>query len=378
VLRTVWNLADDYHWRVRRAAGYALHDLWAIDRLGTSRHKARVLSGLASASWRQKYSLCAALTGVDLHRPCEDADAIDLLARDQNRQVRWGVANYLDRYVHVTAHPVEARLACDEDAWVRSRVVQALTTRADDGDKKARKMLAELASDDSSRVRVAVARELRLVSDPDWVRSVLEDHAADTPAVAFAAAYTLRTFDANSFVGKFGHDQRAFLLRERVARRELDPAHARFASTERYILRRTEFVPREDSFMRLIDAMATTIALSVAELADEERAVFMRLLLDDPDEAVRWALVTHVVAEGSWSAGTADSALGTLRALAQDPHWWVRREVALGLRVFKGLPIGENARVILEELIAAEGELAEDCGDEVLHFAHDSLAVFDD
>lgn len=372
ILDMLWHLADDYHWRVRRAAGYAMQRLWMGMTAASARRRA-ILEALPSASWRQRYTLSIALVGTNLDGRAITSKTVFALARDPNPQVRWGVANYLPRYKGARVHELVALLKRDGDPWVRARVVDSLVRMAPTEWRRVCRPLEELAADAAPMVRVRVARELSHISDRLWAQQQLKPYLADAADVRFAALYTLESIRDGDEPGRLGNvdaESRLRILRERVARRDIDVASARFAPVREYISRRTELAAVDDAYMSVIDTMCSLISSTSDSMrgARAAKSSFIALLSRDLDEAVRWALVLFVVRFGTeYLSGSAR--LATLRRLARDSHWWVRREVAIALSSYGRTPKGrKDARHLLNMLKRGETAWRDACRDEVLHF----------
>ena len=372
VTRLVWRLADDYHWRVRRAAGYALHRLWSQKQVPASEKQA-ILDSIGTSSWRQRYALGIALLGMDLSGRSRDNRILSALARDPNPQVRWGVANYLPRYQGHAIYKLVDLLSKDGDPWVRAKVVESLVRLAATNWTAVRPRLELLTHDAAPMVRVKLARELTRLADRAWIERQLRPYLADLPDVKFAAAYTLETVrpdEAAIFPVKVDAQSQLRILRERVARRDLNPTTARFAPVREYITRRTELSAVDDAYMTIIDTMCSLIITTSDSIrgARLPKQAFLMLLSEDLDEAVRWALVLFVVKYGAKYLRPKDR-LEVLRKMASDEHWWVRREVAIALGHFvHASNTQRSAHHILKALERSEQSRADVCKDEVLHF----------
>jgi HEAT repeat protein len=378
----LWFLADDFHWRVRRAAGYALRDCWKTEnRAEIESHKVRFVSEVSAATWRQKYSLCIALLGTDLAVPSLETSAIKAMMIDKNHQVRWSVANYLPRYGIIGSEDLLESLACDVDAWVRTRMAGSLITIVKQGElEAARKWLIALAGDPSENVRLKLARDLAAISDRSWARDILVRYLGDADEIAFAAAYTMDTGASAKNMGIVhvdrwkGGDASVRVLRERIVRQDLNPATTKFSAIQEYISRRTEFRPENDSYMRVIDTMCSLIVSATAAMKvniESEEKLF-DLLIHDRDETVRWALVLFLAEYG---LDRCDHALRfrLFARLAADAHWWVRREVAIALGRLNEETGRRDAFDILSRMRQAEQVHNEPCADEVLHYVGEAL-----
>jgi HEAT repeat protein len=377
----LWLLANDFHWRVRRAAGYALRDLWKMENgQAFQSEKHRLVGKLSAATWRQKYALCIALLGTDLTTPSAESDAIKAMARDQNPQVRWSVANYLPRYLGIVgSEALLNTLASDVDAWVRTRAAASLITMVkQDEFKTVRQCLAALAADRSESVRLRMARDFAAISDRAWVSEILVRYLEDANDIAFAAAYTLDTIApataSATHIEANDSDARLRVLRERIARQDLNPANTRFSAVQDYISRRTEFRPENDSYMRVIDTMCSLIVSATAAVGrntESENRLFDLLVLDR-DETVRWALVLFL---SEYGLGQCETALRfrLFARLAFDPHWWVRREVAIALGRRREEMDRSEAVDLLSRMRAAEAKLDEPCADEVMHYLDEAI-----
>ncbi|MFG1809704.1 HEAT repeat domain-containing protein [Streptomyces sp. NPDC049040] len=369
--RLLWRLADDYHWRVRRASGYSLLRNWQKD---VVRKVVREeLGDLDAMSWRRRHSVCVGMLGCDLAVASEETAAIEAMSLDDNPQVRWCVANYLSRYTNAASSTVSSVLAADPSGWVRARVVTSLVGLAEQDADAIGPLLAQLAGDPSDTVRLKTARELSALGGTAAGRTLLELLAEDSsPEVSFAARYSLGLItDRDRTLTTAGG--RALVLkvfRERVARRNMDLAHSQFSTFQKFISDRTETPLGEDPYMHLVDTMCSLTVAAMTALQDTPAALgeLMELLEQDADEAIRWALVLFLVRYSSRVLLTESVRMAGLERLAHDPHWWVRREVANGLAEFRGTDQAPAAAALLGRLRAAEAVRGEPCGDEVFYF----------
>lgn len=363
-------LMDDFHWRVRRAAGYAAHAL--LNQTGSEeakRFSVELLAGRAAASWRAKYSLSIALLGTDVSLDTPAARAVLAMAQDRHPQIRWAVANYLPRYRGARLVQVAKALLSDSDDWVRAKCVDSIVALHGVNGIDAVTLLAEAAGDPSARVRLTVARRLGGFASRLDARKVLERMLRDESGVAFAAGFSLDTDESGGRASLKSADPIGSDC-ERVARGLLRVETAHFAPVERYISERAGLRIRPDSYMALIDSMGSHIDALFMEgtVPDGQGHQLIRRLSADPDEAVRWAVVAFLVDYGIDISIA--RRLDYLRDLSTDSHWWVRREVATALGRFAQESEGRHDAVQMVEAMArAERRRDEPGSDEVLHFA---------
>lgn len=366
-------LGDDPHWRVRRAAGYALHERWAND------PSTRVLmaSNIESYTWRQRHAICIGLIGSSAAAGSPEGKAIKLLSEDDNYQVRWLIANYFAKYVGAEKTDLLQHLSTDKDKWVRGRMASSLISM-DDSRRSSPAVTAALqllSHDPEPAVRIRIARDLAAVADELWARKILSRYLADTPEVAFAAAYSLEGASHKFAIEFFGDhaisdgEAQLWILRERIAKGEVDQKTSRFGPLQEAISRVVELPAESDRYMKMIDSMTSLISAAADRVihASFEQNQFFDLLCDDVDESVRWALVLYL---GSFSDDSlaVDEKLRILSRLAADPHFWVRREVALAIGRWGDTAVKDQKASLLNTLLVYEQAAREPCRDEVLHY----------
>lgn len=373
-------LAGDFHWRVRRAAGYALMQRKKCD-ASVRALIDKSATNLDSLSWRQKYALCIALLKTDLSPKSSEALAIFSMAKDDNHQVRWSVANYAPRYLGGDRIALLAQLARDPDAWVRCRAASSLVQMLEtELGSHAEGLLIQLSSDESEAVRLRLARELAAVKKGEWHLPLLREYLRDTADIAFAASYTLDTFalsmDGEDLAGSNGLEDTVRILRERIARQDLNPVTAKFSPIQEYISRRTEFRPQNDSYMRVIDTMCSLIESATLGISEQGHSVdsLYEVLLHDYDETVRWALVLFL-ADYSTGKLNPQHRLRLFERMAVDQHWWIRREVAIALGRTRNLVENRLVQRLLLQMLTSEQRSDHPCADEVVHYIRLSLSV---
>lgn len=364
-------LSGDFHWRVRRAAGYSLKPF-----VNTPAVR-RQLDAAIESDWKSQYAMIIALAGADLDDDDFTHRLITQLADSDHPQVRWTVAHYLPRFRGSRAMLLLQRLANDGDAWIRKKVASSAVTILTRSPHDAAEVLNRLVDDRDCGVRVQLARDLAM-AETNVAMPYLERLLEGSDDAAFAAAFTIR--ELSSIDHRRAHEilettlsARDLALRERIARRDVELLHSPMAALSNYIARRTEYLDRADPYMDVVDTMHGLIRDS-AETIDRAGGDSQRLiatLARDTDEAVRWALVLFL-AEQTSIAQQGGMLQRTLRALSIDPHWWVRREVALALRQFIRVEADGWERDLLVELVTRERALAQHGSDEVMFFAEAS------
>ena len=372
-MSNLFHLADDYHWRVRRAAGYALHDLW---RAHPSEMEAAI-DRLEAMTWRQRHAMCIGLSDQSSLETTSAGSAIARLARDDNHQVRWMVANYLQKYSDVEVAETGVRLANDADEWVRGRTAAALVALP--AHRRSSQPLVEalssLTSDRAVGVRVRMARELEKIATESWAQKALFGYLTDEPEVSFAAAYSLGRVAQTQSLDLFGDHPASdvetplWIVRERIARGDVDTARSRFGALQNIISRGVDLPAESDRYMRMIDSMCSLVAAGAEGLAQgsPQRVRFFDLLSEDVDESVRWALVLYQ-ANFAETDVSSEQKLKILARLAGDAHFWVRREVALALARWPNGDAVEHRVELLETMWKRELAGVEPCKDEVLHY----------
>jgi HEAT repeat protein len=322
------------------------------------------------------------LTGSDVRGADEAAQAIATLGRDDNHQVRWMVSNYLGQFRGFEQTETLDALSGDIDPWVRGRTAAALISL--DASRRASpvvmKILGNLAGDASVDVRIRIARELEKVGGETWAQDVLFRYLTDVPEVSFAAAYTLGGVALGKAVDLFGDaalgdiEAQLWVLRERIARGVVDPSTSRFGPLQAMISRSVDLPAESDRYMRMIDSMSSLISAATDRLLPEspQRRRFFDLMCEDIDESVRWALVLYLATFGTEDLG-ARHKLEVLAHLGSDPHFWVRREVALALGRWSDDGSVDDRIALLEQMWAAERFSTEACKDEVMHYLADAL-----
>jgi len=200
------------------------------------------------------------------------------------------------------------------------------------------------------------------------------------PEVSFAAAYTLGGTEVGKVVDLFGDkaladiDARLWIIRERIARGEVDPATSRFGPVQDIISRNVELPAESDRYMRMIDSMSSLIAAAADVLppGSSEHERFFDVLCADVDESVRWALVLYLAAFATGEVSTQQK-FALLTRLASDRHFWVRREVALALGRWPSPELAAERIALLERMWMAESVSSEPCKDEVMHYLGDAF-----
>jgi HEAT repeat protein len=383
--RQLWHMSDDFHWRVRRAAGYSLSALMRNCDAGERASVEDALEELeATSTWKHRHALCIAFLSAGGRVSDVAARVITRFATDPNHQVRFLVANYLRKYVQDDAAAMQERIARDPAPWVRARGAVALVTmaRENGAGTRPRQLLAEMANDPSKAVRSRLARELAKAGREDWAVAILLELLQGEFSVAIAAAYSL---DQIGFEGR-GATQiqhhwhttagRTRVLAERIARGDVNFESARFSKIQELITTRTEFRVQTDSYMRVIDTMCSLIASTASAMAGgvEGEASLFDLLLHDEDEGVRWALVQYLATYGAdLDLSGFDDRFRLLEQLASDPHFWVRREVAIALEQLGKPEHWDKVMPLLMSMRRNEDAFADPCSDEVLHFVDTAL-----
>lgn len=378
----LWRMSDDFHWRVRRASGYSLS---ALMQNCSGQERARVEVALeemeARSSWRQRHALCIAFLSGGGRLSEVAAGVVRRFSKDANHQVRFLVANYLQKYVSDDAAALHERMANDPVPWVRARAAIALVSmakdsRAEDGP---RQLVASMATEGAKAVKLRIARELAKVGREDWAIAILLELLRGDFAVAIAAAYSLDQIGIEGrAVGQAQHHWHSSagqtrVLAERIARGDVNFESARFSKVQQFIASRTEFRVQSDSYMRVIDTMCSLIASTASAMAGGAgEASLFDLLLADEDEGVRWALVQYVATYGADASGL-DQRFDLLERLASDPHYWVRREVAIALEQLGKPEHWHRVMPLLMDMRRKEDAFGEVCSDEVLHFVDKGL-----
>ena len=380
VISELISLADDAHWRVRRATGYAMHERWS-DNPG---ERTLLLADLQKLSWRQRHSLCIGLIGCSAMGANPESEALSALSQDDNHQVRWIVANYLTRYAVSERSEMVERLAKDPDAWVRGRTASALISMVQGRPSSpvVTRALQVVASDDAIGVRVRIARELEKVAGEFWAQQLLYNYLTDAPEVSFAAAYTLGGAPLGKAIDLFGdsalanEEARLWIMRERISRGEVDPNTSRFGPLQDFISRAVELPAEGDRYMRIIDSMSSLISAAADRLtpASQEQRRFFEILCEDVDESVRWALVLYLASFAD-AAVDVGHKLEILTRLSVDSHFWVRREVALALGRWPDDVAIKERIALLSRMWMAELASKEACKDEVVHYLRDAFRL---
>jgi len=369
-------LMDDFHWRVRRAAGYAICQMLIKGTDFEDSFWSELIANLSRKTWREKYSIAIGLMGRTGH-VLHDQEILLSLASDENRQVRWAIANYAHRYQFSDVESLLRSIFSDSDEWVRRRAVLSTIDGMLSGALRFDKQfLSEMSIDKDEGVRVVFARNVGRLSRYPEVRQVLRSLLKDTINVAFAAYWTLLAAgEACQFIAESKFNQNILSLREQVARNEIDERASRFRSMNEYIARRSEYVDRNDPYMQVIDTMCAIIANSVEDLVDTDIEPFLSTLEKDPDEGVRWAFVMYLAHYDHLFSH--ENKLEILERLSIDSHWWVRREVALAVGVL-GVDHGlrEKIKKLLVTMNKSEIESFDDCGDEVLYSINLSMKTY--
>ncbi|GAA0922139.1 hypothetical protein Vau01_114180 [Virgisporangium aurantiacum] len=309
-------LADDGHWRVRRAVSYSLNRLFSDSKLTLG-----VLDRwVTDASWKVRDVILPSQLNLSVD-PLKSISILEVLADDIDEQVRWSTAKYVVTVPapeeRVTA--VLGRLAYSDSHWIRKRVVTSLSEIAWLGRSEVA-ILERMSADINPWIRWEVARaatHARFVIERDRVR-ILDRLLVDSDADVRAAAQ----YSADLLDGRVPNDLVVALevispdeltsLRETVARvRDLvwrpdnDSAVYRSWKVDHYI----NFV--------------TAITLVFREKIFDQAAVrkFVLLLINDAEEGVRWA-TTQVLPGLPLSRSDVNE---LLCGACHDPVKWVRR-----------------------------------------------------
>ncbi len=382
VLTELWRLADSFHWRVRRAAGYALRHI--ADQADDSGREVVRASIPAPASSRQAHAVLILLT-FDRFRDIPGLVQIipDSLNSDIS-QFDWLAANYFDKLSTTIHSQLFQILSNSPREWVRGRLAQTIlnapSTRFYEGGNH-HSWIGTLSRDSSPSVRLKIARALRSHSSTPWAKSILTEYLSDDWTVSSAATFSLygETRSSASLPDSgesSGHLDQLTLLRERVAHGDVAPDFGEFRPLEDYLSNRGEFSAIPDPNMRIVDALHSIIAENFSaarSLLDFEE--FLRTISCDLDETMRWALVLFV-ADFSRDSIDAELRYRLLLSCSKDEHFWIRREVAIALpRVHaEGLIDQLTAMSLLMEMRALEANYADSVYNEVQHFL--DIALF--
>lgn len=366
-------LSSDFHWRVRRAAGYSFNRL-----LSKNTHQGlldHVITQLTKGDWRARYACCIALVSTDLDEQTQHAEALLQLTQDRSPAVRWTLAHYLPRYRGVRRSQVLSELIVDPEPWVRRKAVSSSVDLFDVFDTT--KNLQRLTEDADIGVRVALARNVPRLTDRNLSVRLMQRLMLYGDDSRFAASYTLRDLgltknsDAETIFNS-GIDRESLSMRERIARGDIDVATSRFAGIGGYIARRTEYTGRDDPYMDIIDTMCSLIKDTTVAIHGRGQSLspLFDLLSTDSDEAVRWALVLYL-SKYDTDFTSASIVPEVFTKMAVDEHWWVRREVANSLREMNRQGSQTTwSRDLLERMINQERENDAEGSDEVLFFAN--------
>lgn len=374
--KILFKLMNDNHWRVRRAVGYTLQKLWSQNK--DNLFFKNIAENIQTLSWQQKYSVTIALVGVNLEKKYQ---LLELLAKDNNPQIRWAVAHYLPRYNVRNQHRLINILKRDQSEWVRSKLVESLVYMVTKGGDNAQNILIQMAKDSSPSVKVKIARRIGSVSDVPFAESILEPLSHDNNNdVIYSAKYTINSIkhlNNNSAILDCLNENilKMYYYRERIARNEVDRYTTDIAKIIDYVSQRTEFLDRNDPYMDIIVTMSSLIAQAVEEFGTNKTYVlkFMNFLSNDTDEGIRWALVWYLTHLGNEFIDL-NKLLYILGNLAKDPHWWVRREVAISLGDIEwDYSVRAKVIILLNKIKKNEKEKMHLCADEVLYFVNQSV-----
>ena len=115
--------------------------------------------------------------------------------------------------------------------------------------------------------------------------------------------------------------------------------------------------------------VSATVAIGAAQ---DSRDDLFTLLIEDGDESVRWALVLFL-AEYGLDLCDSQTRFQLFQRLAEDPHFWVRREVAIALARQSCGVSWSDAIPLLARMREREMIAGGSCSDEVLHFVEGAL-----
>jgi len=366
-------LSSDFHWRVRRAAGYSFNRLFS-----KNTHEDlmdHVITQLTKGDWRARYACCISLISTDLDEPTRQAEALLQLTQDRSAAVRWTLAHYLPRYRGDRRSTILSELIFDPDPWVRRKAVSSSIDLFGVFDTTT--SLQRLAEDADTGVRVALARNIPKLSERALIVRLMQRLMLYEDDSRFAAAYTLydlgitENTDAEAIFDSC-IDKHSLSMRERIARRDMDFATSRFGGIGEYISRRTEYTGRDDPYMDIVDTMCSLIKDTTVEIhgAGQSLSPLFHQLSADSDEAVRWAIVLYL-SKYNTDLGSAEILPEIFAKLAVDQHWWVRREVASSLREMNQQDSETTwSSNLLERMIRQERENDAEGSDEVLFFAN--------
>ena len=342
--KALWIIADDPHWRVRRAAGYGLSRNW--DSCG-EHDKTRVdlYSTDPARSWRQTHSLLIGMGGHPGRSVGETEQGyLRACAQSANRQVRWLVAYYLPRFFSQIREELIRILLADTDSWVRATLAQSIVKLAlsPDGEVQAADVVHTLCEDPDPDVRIRLARALGRAERTPLTQSCLQVLVGDTsPAVVIAAesgeAAPGRGTVSGESRGSALEDPRRLI--ERIALQDIDvdgPEWGRIVpetNLREFSARRLfiEFV--DDPYVNTFEAMKALLNWALPpyrEIASEDEfRGLLQAIMTDPDEGLRWSFVM-CLQDGN-SPLTSSEVSFCLYTLSRDDHMWVQREVIIAV-----------------------------------------------
>ncbi len=378
LLETLIKLMGDYHWRVRRAAGHSFNKLFRRNNENDKIFIDKILDDICEMDWKVKYSFCIGLLGASIDDNSLPSHILRTLSKDLNPQVRWAIANYLPRYQGHNLFNIARQLFNDSNDWIRGKTIGSIIDIINSGNEELIDILENRADNESSYVKIAMARNIGNIDKTELIREVLEPFLSEKFIVAFAAAYTLRMKGVINDINKVFPNISSELLilydyREKVSRK--DNGSTVPIDLKEFISKNVFFPEQYDSYMKTIETMCGTISI-----VREDKRInpvyfdhFLRMLSNDPDEAVRWALVMYLT-NYSEMVIHQNVMMNIMDLLKTDNHFWVRREVAIALGIIaeKYDNLNKIANMLIE-METSEIENDDACKDEVLYFIKQSL-----
>ncbi|TWB86771.1 HEAT repeat protein [Bradyrhizobium macuxiense] len=308
--------ADDASWRVRRAVALGINRCLAAGVVPISK-----LEELTSdLSWRRRDVAIVSQRDLQIS-PKSSGAVLGLLIHDRNERVRFDLAKFLSA-IPITSNvlPMLRVLTDDESPWVRRRVAKSIVRFVQDESDVPIDILGVLGSDTNGSVRWEVARVLA-VSHPmqERLRTILEKLRGDPDesvrtAAEFSARYGVRLASMDFEQVLLACDHRLLDIREAVARVEdalRPPSDIAEKQSTLYASWRPDHYP----------GIVRAITLVSERIPQAKFLELLRLLLQDAEEGVRWAMAQMVATLRT----DLDIRKELAKALLADSHVWVRQ-----------------------------------------------------
>lgn len=374
VLYDLWELSNNFHWRVRRAAGYAFKYHCAKSD-ETYTFLKNILVNSSDINYKNEHVLCIALASNILNSDFALFD--EFFKTSQNAHTKFIYAHYLPKVKFVSKASTIHIFCSDTDSWIRSKMVESCLKMVSDTNSTkipdmARSYLIKLSHDDSAAVRIRVARGLDRFASEEWAKNILSELLHDTSKrVQYAASISLEIAlgdgKSNDKFTKVGIPESVILVENAARLRYLDDSKS---ETERN--KSIAGLPSEEDKYLAVASSIASILLSTFHHTNNRTLISgaIDLIIEDPDESMRWALIRFVELVDDQTI-TENQKYSIAERLCTDNHFWVRREIAIAIGKLQ-YSSDLRWRVLLEKMLKKETSSPKP-NPEVKHFIEAAL-----